>query len=158
MADAKRLLDLNRQARDEVAERVLQREAEDDGAGGGRGEHAVAQDQRGRHGKQQKDDRVLNDVGEAVGQPIVAPRIDDERDEEIDQAEEQQQRLKRAELRLQFSIERAVPEKDRHAGIHGEDGGRHNKLGPDVAVLRRRAPKDERRHEQGEAGEHGARW
>ena len=76
VADAKRLLDLNRQPGEQIAERVLQREPDDDGADRGRGEDLLLQNQRRGDREETDDDGVLDDGRKAIGQPIDAPRID----------------------------------------------------------------------------------
>ena len=91
--DAKRLLDLDRQAREEVPERVLEREPDDDRADGGGRENPILQNQGHRHGEEADDDGILDDRRKTVGQPIGPPRIDGQRDRRVDDAEREQERL-----------------------------------------------------------------
>ena len=76
VADAERLLDLNGEPGEQIAERVLQRQPDDDRADRGRRHHAIAKDQRRDEREQRDDERVLDDVGKALGDPIGAPGID----------------------------------------------------------------------------------
>ena len=87
MADAERLFDLNREARKEIAERVLQRKAEDHGADGGRREDSFLEEERRRQREERDDDRVLNDVRELIRDAIDPPRIDEQNDDDVDDAE-----------------------------------------------------------------------
>ena len=80
VADAEGLLDLDGEAGEEVAERVLQREAHDHGADGGGGQQLLAQQHRADHDEEADDDDVLDDRGEAIGRPVLAPRVGEQRD------------------------------------------------------------------------------
>ena len=81
IAHAERLLDLNGEPREQIAEGVLQRQPDDDRANRCRRHHAIAQDQRRDEREQRDDDRVLDDVWKTLGNPIDAPGIDGQRDE-----------------------------------------------------------------------------
>ena len=63
-ADPERLLTLNRQPREGVSQRVLEREPDDGGADGGCRQELVAEYESGDDGEQADDDRVLEDRGE----------------------------------------------------------------------------------------------
>ena len=65
VADAERPLDLNRQAGEQVAQRVLQREPEHDGAHRRRRQDAIAQNERRDHAEEQNEKRVLHDRQES---------------------------------------------------------------------------------------------
>ena len=70
MADAKRLLDLNRQAREEIPQRVLQREADHDRADRGRGQHLLLHEERCHDCEQRDGNRILDDGRKTIGQAI----------------------------------------------------------------------------------------
>ena len=72
LADAERLLDLNREPGEQVAERVLQREADHDRADGRRRQQLLAQQHRADHDEQHDDGEVLDDRREAIGGAILA--------------------------------------------------------------------------------------
>ena len=80
MTDPERLLDLDGEAGEEIAERVLQGEADDHGADRRGGQQLLVEEQRRRHGEQADDDDVLDDGRHAFGRPIPSPRIDEQRD------------------------------------------------------------------------------
>ena len=99
LADAKRLLDLNREAGKQVAERVLQREADHDRADRRRRQQLLAQQHRADHDEEDDDGEVLDDRREAIGRAIQPPRIGDQRDRGVDDREDDRQaRERRQEL------------------------------------------------------------
>ena len=67
---------------------------EDHRAHGRCGEDALLQHHRGRDGEQSDDDRVLDDRGEAVWQPVGTPGVDRHRDEAVDGAERNEKRFR----------------------------------------------------------------
>jgi hypothetical protein len=87
VADAERLFDLNREARKEIAERVLQRKAENHGADRRRREDAFLEEERRRHREERDDERVLHDIREFLGDAIDPPRIDRQDNDDVDEAE-----------------------------------------------------------------------
>ena len=99
LPDAKRLLDLNREARKQIAERVLQREADDDRADRRRRQQLLAQQHRADRDEENDDGEVLDDRRKAIGRAIRSPGIGDQRDRGVDdrqndrQARERQQEL-----------------------------------------------------------------
>ena len=86
VTDAKRLFDLNREAREEVSKRILQRKTDNDSADCRRCEDPIAQDQCRDQREQRDDECVLDDVWKAVGNAID-PQGLCERDDEIDDGE-----------------------------------------------------------------------
>ena len=91
MPHAEGLLDLDRHAREEIAERVLQGEAHHHGADGGSREQLLAHQHRRDDEEQPDDGDVLHDGGEAIGGAAVAPRVDQQRDDEVDEGEDEDQ-------------------------------------------------------------------
>jgi hypothetical protein len=91
MANAERLLDLDRQAGEQVPERVLQREANHHCAHARRREQLLAQQQRANHGEDRDHAEVLDDGGELVGGAILAPGIDEQRDRGVDDRQNQRE-------------------------------------------------------------------
>ena len=82
--DVERLLALDGEAREGVAQGVLEREAEDDGADR-RGRHELLAEEGRREQDQPDDNCVLEDGREPVRDAIDAQRIDDEEDGGVDQ-------------------------------------------------------------------------
>ena len=95
VADAKRLLDLNREAGKQVAERVLQREADHHRADRRRRQQLLAQQHRADHDEERDDGDVLDDRREAIGRAILPPRIGDQRDGGVDDREDERQARER---------------------------------------------------------------
>jgi hypothetical protein len=151
VADAKRLLDLDRQAGEKVPERVLEREPDHDRADGGGRENPLLQDQRHRHGEQADDDGILDDRRKTVGQPIGPPRIDDQRDCRVDDAEREQERLGGAGLFAQLSRQRQVRDRRADEGIGGEGEGGGDQAAAHVPI-HARAPESQRGEEERETG------
>ena len=79
VADVERLLALDRQAGEGVAERVLQREAEHDGADRRGREQPIAEEGRATS-DQADDDEVLEDRREAIRHAIEPQRVDRDQD------------------------------------------------------------------------------
>ena len=75
-----------RQAGERVPERVLQREADDDGADRRGREQLVVEHERGDEGEQADDDGVLQDGREGIRHAVGAERVDEADDDEVDQA------------------------------------------------------------------------
>ena len=155
VADAKRFLDLDRKAGEQIAERVLQREADDHGAHGGGRDDLFLQDDRRGNGEQGNRQRVLHDVGKAIGRPIDAPRVDHDRDDAADDAPGKQQRCKRDDLLAEICGEISVIEQ-----AVGERVPRKRQGGPEqpaahVAVAGSAAQR-KRRRKQDQADDHGA--
>ena len=68
VADAERLLDLDREPGERVAQRLLQREAHDRRHDRGRGQKLrVRERDDGGHGDEERDDRVLHDGRRPLG-------------------------------------------------------------------------------------------
>ena len=98
VADAKWLLDLNGQAGEQIAQRVLQREADDHGANRRRRQNAIAQDERRDHARTAAITSVSWTMfGESIGNAIDAPWIDRQRDDEVDGGKSEQQRVESLE-------------------------------------------------------------
>jgi hypothetical protein len=106
MTDSEWFLDLNGEAGKQVAERVLQREAHDNGSNGRRGQQLLAQQHRADHGEEHDDDEVLDDRREAIGRAIQPPRVGDERDRGVDEREDEREARER---RQDLDIAQALP-------------------------------------------------
>ena len=78
---AKWFFDLNRQAREQVAQRVLQREAHDHRTDRSGGKDFFLKDHRRADGEEPDDDGILHDGRKAIRQTMHAPWIDDHGDD-----------------------------------------------------------------------------
>ena len=143
--------DLDREAGEEIAERILQRETDDDGADRRRRENLLLQDERRRQREQRDDDGVLNDVRESLGDAVHLPGVDGEGDEDVDETEGEQQRSDRADLLRHVGGPRRVREQRRGHSAGREQEGRHPQLAADVTV-HARTSEHERRQQEGNSG------
>jgi hypothetical protein len=109
LPDAERLLDLNRESGEQVAERVLQREADNNGADGGCGQQLLAQQHRADHDEEDDDGEVLDDRREAIGGAILAPGVGDERDRGVDDREDDRQPRERVQ---ELDVTQPLPRSD----------------------------------------------
>ena len=100
VADLERLLALDREPGEGIAERVLEREADDDRADRGGREQLVFEDERRDEQEDADDDRVLEDRRKRVRHAIRAERIDQRNDEQVDQRSRERELLERAELNV----------------------------------------------------------
>ena len=149
VADAKRLLDLNRQPGKQVAQRVLQREADHDGADGGRRQHLLLHEQHGHEREQRDDDRVLDDGGEAIGQAVFAPGVQQGDDDQRGEAVGEEQRVERADLEDDVGRERRVDGERRGDGVRAEQQARRQQAAAHEPVHARAAQR-EGEHEERE--------
>ena len=93
-------------------------------------------------GEQHDDDRVLQDVREAIGHVIGAPRIEQPDDDEVDEAEGERERLGRAEKALEDGRERDVREHRARHRVEGEERRGQQQPAAQVAVDARGAERD----------------
>ena len=89
--DVERLLDLDGQARHEVAQRVLEREPRHDGADGRRREELLLHHERRHHGEQDEHEDVLHDGREVVRHAVCPQGVDQHQDDEVNQGVGKQQ-------------------------------------------------------------------
>ena len=89
VADTKRLLDLNREAGEQVAQGVLQGEAQYHRADRRRGEQLLAQQHGADRHEQRDHGGVLHDAREAIAWPIVAPLVGGQRYNGVDDRQHQ---------------------------------------------------------------------
>jgi hypothetical protein len=143
VTDAKRLLDLNREAGEQVPQRVLQREAEHHRADRRRCQNLFLHEQDGRQREHPDDNRVLNDGGELLGHAVLAPWVDREDDEDVDDAECDEERVDGPNLVDDRRRERCVPDqcRRRRRGRKEETGGEELPVHPPAGT---RPPEDER--------------
>ena len=99
VADVERLLALEREAGERVAERVLEREADDDGADRGGRDEPVGNERRGEH-DQADDHEVLDDRREPVRHAVRAQRVDQADDDEVDEPGGEREPLELAQILL----------------------------------------------------------
>ncbi len=134
MADPERLLDLNREAREQIAEGVLQREPEHHGPDGRRRRKQIAEEERGGESEQRDDHRVLDDVRELLRNAIDPPGVDCQRDDRVDQAEGEQHRQQAADLPARIIRDGGRCHDGRADDIRRQQRARDRQLAPDVAV------------------------
>jgi hypothetical protein len=142
VADTERLFDLNREACEEIAERVLQRQAENHGADGGRREDSFLQVERRGHREERDDERVLHDVREFLGNSIDAPRIDRDDDDDVDEAEGEQQRIDDADVPAEIGRNGRVRDESIRRRVRGEQRTGRQQLSADMTVDGRAAQRE----------------
>ncbi len=140
VADAERLLDLNRQPGEEVAEGVLQREADDDGAHRRGGEHLLVEQQRRRHREQGDDDDVLHDRRHTFRDAVRTPRVEQQADGGDEPAGNQQQASQTADQGGVTEVRARATSKPKrhHQHDHGEAEPRPHEAVTDRGQRRRR--------------------
>ena len=110
--DMERFFDLDGEARDEVAQRVLERQPRHDGADGRRREELLFHHERGHHREQDEHQDVLHDGREVVRHPIRPQGVDQHQDDEVNQRVGKQQLADGDHQRA-------------HLGAHEVRGGEH---------------------------------
>ena len=143
-----RALDLNRESRERVAERVLEREAHDDGTHRGGGEELLTQEDSSDHAERAEDDRVLEDRGKPLWDPIGAQRVDEDDNREVDSPEREEQLIDREALRLDLGVEPGGGEQAAQRHVRGEQRNREPQLAVDQAVRAGAAKRGRERQER----------
>ena len=100
VADVKRLLDLDRQARKHVAQRVLQREADDDGADRRRRQELLIEHEGRDDEEEPDDDGVLDNRRKSIGRSPGPERIDGDQNDGVNDGERKQQPRNRLQVAL----------------------------------------------------------
>ena len=131
---AERLLDLDREAGKRVAQRVLQREADDDRAHRGRRQELLLHHAGARDQENPDDDRVLHDVREVLGRAVHPQGVDGGDHQQGDDAEGEEQVGNREELGVRLGREEAGAQHPAEREIHRERQQGEAQLAADQAV------------------------
>jgi hypothetical protein len=156
VAHVEGLVGLQRDAREEVAERVLEGEADDDAEQGGAGEQRAEreggeldfEDQRGQHHVGDEREDVADEVRGGAALADAEYDVEEERAREPDEEEHRAQREREFHARLDQAVGRVAPPVVAQLRF-----GERAEFGLGERRRRERAQEVEREREEGERGE-----